>query len=201
MPSITPNSRTWTLRFKHHKTTILLHAEPIQKLSSIRADLLAALQQTNPSGELNGQKIPQNPDDIILARPADINDLSQGWERLEQKAPFADEANDSDAKGKGKGKAITSTPGSGAGKTKAGAQMKDCPQGAGLRDGSIVAFKFRSEDRELRESEAEDDFVMLDEDREGVEGRDGFDVVVPTIEETYAEEDAAAVEAAAGRGG
>lgn len=189
MHSITPNSRTWTLRLKHHKTTILLHVDPIQKLSSLRADLLLALQQTNPSGELNSHPIPHNADDIILAKPIDINDLSQGWERLEQKTSFAEDA-DGGSTGKGKGKAaVTATPGKGkAAAVTAGANGKllDCPQGAGLRDGGIVAFRFSSE--EVRQDGTEeDDFAMLEQDQRGEAEK--WDVVVPTIEETYAEQD------------
>lgn len=195
MPPITPNSRTWTLRLKHHKTTILLHADPIQKLSSLRAELLLALQRTNPDGTLNGHTIPQSADDIILAKPVDINDLSQGWERLERKAPFADDTDgDVGSKGKGKGKAsaVTATPGA-KGKGSANSKTTDCPQGVGLRDGGIAAFRFRSEQEgQVRKGEADDEFVMLEEDQQGL-GAEGevWDVVVPTIEETYAEEDGA----------
>lgn len=194
MAPIQPNSRTWTLRLKRHRTTILLHADPIQKLSSLRAELLLALQQTNPSGELDGHAIPQNVDDIILAKPVDINDLSAGWERLEQKASFADDSDVTTPDGKGKGKAkaaVTAVPGAGA-KGKAGAaKLMDCPQGAGLRDGGVVAFRFRAEDEEHgpRKGEVEEGFEMLDEDKMGE--AETWDVVVPTIEETYAAEDGA----------
>ena len=82
MPPITPNARTWTLRAKHHKTTLLLHVDPIQKLSSLRVELLSALHQTHPAGELEGHKIPQDANEIVLARPVDANDLSLGWEGL-----------------------------------------------------------------------------------------------------------------------
>lgn len=186
MPPIQPNARTWTLRLKHHKTTILLHADPIQKLSSLRAELLAALQQTNPSGELNGHPIPTSADDILLARPVDINDLRQGYTRLEQKTPFADDA---DAKGKGKASTAVATPGAGA---KGKGKLTDCPQGVGLRDGGVVAFRFRGEDDGVKgDRDGEEGFEMLEEDREG--GGEAWDVVVPTIEETYAEEDGAGV--------
>lgn len=198
MAPITPNSRTWTLRLKHHRTTILLHADPIQKLSSLRTELLLALRETNPSGELDGYKIPQNADEIILAKPLDINDLSAGWERLEQKASFADDTDASTPDGKGKGKAkaaVTAVPGAGAGaKGKAGAnKLTDCPQAVGLRDGGIVAFRFRSEDVEAGSGKdgVEEGFEMLEEDKR--EEAEKWDVVVPTIEETYAEEDGAAI--------
>lgn len=207
MAPITPNARTWTLRLKHHKTTLLLHVDPIQKLSSLRAELLSALHQTNPSGNLDGHKIPQNADEIVLAKPVDANDLSLGWERLEMKGMFGAEQEES---GKGKGKAaasVTSTPGAGA-KAKAGAsgKMTDCPQGSGLRDGGIVAFRFKSEEDGSDEAngngaEAEDeDIEVAEEDKRGV-APERWDVVVPTIEETYAEEDASRLVAEEGNGG
>ena len=203
MPPINPNARTWTLRLKHHRTTILLHADPIQKLSSLRAELLNALHQTNPPGMLDGYQIPQNADDIILARPVDINDLSAGWERLESKTPFEDaNGNAGEGKGKGKAAAVMTTPGSGAGaKGKGGkdAKMTDCPQGVGLRDGGVLAFRFRSEDEagtSGRREVGDDEFEVLEEDR-----AEKWDVVVPTIEDTYAEEDAMPAETAVGAEG
>lgn len=61
---------------------------------------------------------------------------------------------------------------------------KDCPQGAGLRDGGIVAFKFRTEDEEWGRVEGEGDEMVVAEDEAE---REEWDVVVPTLEETYGE--------------
>ena len=188
MSTITPTSRTWTLRLKHNKTTILLHADPIQTLTSLKSDLLIALRDTHTSGTINGHQIPQNADDVILAKPVDINDLTQGWERLSAGAKSAE--NGSDAKGKGKATATAGANG------KASAKMTNCPQGAGLRDGGVVAFKFRSEEeadgREGVGEGGDEDIAVLEEDRGPLD--EEWDVVAPTIDEAYAEQDAAAAE-------
>ncbi|KAK3052990.1 hypothetical protein LTR09_006054 [Extremus antarcticus] len=177
-----PTPRTWTLRFKHHRSTILLHIDPIQTLPSIRRDLLAALTQTNPTGTFNTHTLPQNPDEILLAKPVDINDLSLGWETLASTS-----TTDSETSGKGKGKA-SSTASS---VTKGKNSLQDCPQGAGLRDGGVVAFKFKGQGgdeggvRDTQE-EDEDEIVVAEEDRGP--RRELWDVVVPTLEETYGDQ-------------
>ena len=50
MPNANPPPRTWCLRFKLNRTTILLHVDAQQPFASIRAELLSALRATNPSG-------------------------------------------------------------------------------------------------------------------------------------------------------
>lgn len=188
-PAIKLNSTTWTLRCKHNRTTVLLHVDPLQSLSSVRAELLKAVQQTRPDGKLNGHVIPDTEDDVLLARPADINDLSAGWEPLEREDEFAEAMEEEKSSSKGKGKA-------GASKSKA-TQVTDCPQGAGLRDGGVVAFKFRGQ-----RAATERDAVVDSDDEEGLEKLDGetlvgepaaekWDVVVPSLEETYKEEEGA----------
>ena len=124
--------------------------------------------------------IPGTADEIELARPADINDLSAGWEPLEPKGEKDDAADG----GKGKAKAASSS------KTKskdaAGKNtLKDCPKGAGLRDGGIVAFKFREKDEdedEWEKVEGGDDAEIVVKEKE-----ERWDVVVPSVEETYGE--------------
>ena len=192
MPGTQPNPRTWILRFKLHRTTVLLHVDPLQSLSSVKKELLEAIEQTHPDGTLNGIPIPKNSDEIQLARPRDINDLSQGFESIEPKSSSADDESDAVVgAGQGKGKAAVSGPRA-TGAKNAKAQLKDCAQGAGLRDHGIVAFKFkRKEEEEAWESiEQEDDgdegIVVSKEDMEGVE--EEWDVVVPSYEETYGEE-------------
>lgn len=182
-PSIRPNSRTWTLRFKHHRTTVLLHVDPLQKLSSVRSELLQAVQQTHPDGTLNGHAIPETETDILLARPTDINDLSAGWELLERDDDL-DNALEEQSSSKGKGKA-------GASKAKTSKdKLTDCPQGAGLRDGGVVAFKFRGqtelEDKERDEGiDVEEDEKLDGETLVGDPAAEKWDVVVPSMEETY----------------
>lgn len=164
MPRTQPTPRTWTLRFKHHRTTILLEVDPFQPLSEVRADLLDALNETNPSGELNGKKIPKNPDDIQLGRAVDRNNLNLGYVTIGK----GDESAEPSGKGKGKSAA------GGGSKSDAG-KIKDCPEGSGIKKSDVVAFKFKSADEDV------------EEDGEGVEK---WDVKVPTMEETYGDEDA-----------
>jgi hypothetical protein len=169
---------TWTLRFKQHRSTFLLHTDPLQSFSAVKKELLIALSETNPSGIFNDQSIPKNADDILFAKPVDINDLNAGWELLQ--------LNDrEEASGKGKGKAGATAKAGG----KVSNQLKDCPQGAGLRDGSVVAFKFRSAEDDQRQNtgqEGEDDeIVVAEEDMKRVEQ---WDVIVPTMEESYGEQ-------------
>jgi len=184
-PSIRPSARTWTLRFKHSRTTIFLHVDPLQKLSLIRAELLKAVQQSHPDGQLHGHVIPQDVDDVLLARPVDINDLDAGWEPLDKQDDLDEEMF---VDGKGKGKAT-------AGKTKARSAnaLQDCPQGAGLRDGGVVAFKFRSGDDatvgEDRDEGVEDMERLDGETLVGEPAGEKWDVIVPTLEEVYGEDD------------
>lgn len=158
-----PSPATWTLRFKHSTSTILLEVDPLQKLSTVRTELLHALQESNPSGTINGHKIPQQADDILLGRAIDRNKLSLGYTDIDKDA--TESSADVTGKGKAAVGALKAKPGSG--------KVTDCPQGAGFRDRDVVAFKFRG-----------------DEDVEDVVEK--WDVKIPTMEETYGDEDAAA---------
>lgn len=164
MQKVTPTPRTWTLRFKQQRTTILLEVDPLQKFSDVRTELLQALEETNPSGKLNGQDIPKNPDHIKLGRAVDRNHLNLGYTSIDKSA---EEGAASTGKGKGKSNVAASA------KSAAG-QLKDCPQGAGFRNGDIVAFKFT----DGGDDEEEDELA------------ERWDVHVPTMEETYGTEDA-----------
>jgi len=78
-----PNPSTWTLRLKHHKTTILLHIDPLQTLASLKEDLLLALQQTCPHQTLHGKQLPSAAGAFAIAKPRDPLDVAaKGWERL-----------------------------------------------------------------------------------------------------------------------
>ncbi|KAK5109153.1 hypothetical protein LTR62_007515 [Meristemomyces frigidus] len=174
-PSITPSPHTWTLRLKHNRSTILLHVDPLQNLHSVRAELLKAVRATNPSGSFHGHTIPQHESDILLARAVDSNDLTLGWESLEKGEEELELVED--RKGKGKASAVQASKD----------KMTDCPQGMGLKDGGVLAFKFRTGDDEARERgdefEAEDE--LAGENLVGNEAAEDWDVVVPSMEETY----------------
>ena len=190
MPSTAPNPQTWILRFKQNRTTILLHLDPLQSLALVKQQLLTAIQETHPDGTLNGIPIPDLPSEIQLGRPRNINDLTAGFELIESNDTSTNGALDGDVSGKGKGKA-SAVP---AVRPKKDArdpktQLKDCPQGAGLRDHGIVAFKFKPKDGDVVTSIEEDEdegIQVAKEDMVGVEEQ--WDVVVPSFEETYGEE-------------
>lgn len=194
MPNANPPARVWCLRFKLNRSTILLHIDAQQNLSSVRSELLIALQSTNPDSILKGTlrdgtpvtyPLPSNADEIVLAKPKDINDLSAGWEPIGDDLDDLDFA-DTDVTGKSKGKAKAKSVSSKGG-------VNDCPQGAGLRDGGVVAFRFRKPGEQAMRQRLVDGSLDVDEiAKDGVDGGIVWDVVVPTMEETYGEEDAAA---------
>ena len=111
----------WTLRFKQHKTTILLFVQQSQSFDSIKHDLLEAIKATGIQ-DVNGNSLPSDPQDIEFGVPRDKNDPSKGWVAL--KIP---EFEDGDTKGKG---------------VKKGSVLNESPLGAGLKDGAMLAFKF-----------------------------------------------------------
>ena len=111
----------WTLRFKQHKTTILLFVQQSQPFDSIKRDLLDAIKATGIQ-DINGNTLPSDPEDIEFGVLRDKNDHSKGWVAL--KIP---EAEDGDTKGKG---------------VKKGSVLNENPLGAGLKDGAMLAFRF-----------------------------------------------------------
>ncbi|KAL8691824.1 MAG: hypothetical protein Q9218_003042 [Villophora microphyllina] len=146
MPNEKPNPQQLTLRFKQHKTTVLLLVSPNDTFDSIKEKLLSTLKATGVT-QINGHSLPVTSGDVVFGVPIDKNDPDQGWVRL------IIPANEEDGAKKGK--------------TKDGVLNKT-PQGAGLKDGSVVAFKFQ-------ENEKDDDDLAVD-DRE-------WDVVMPAFED------------------
>jgi hypothetical protein len=207
MPDSNPPPRMWCLRFKLNRTTVLLHIDALQTLASVRAELLEALRATHPDGLFKGTlrdstpveyPLPATPEDIALAKLSDPNDANSGWEAigddLEDGLIF-DEDVGSSAKGKGKGKASSVSSSRTAGRNSTSKSVNDCPQGAGLKDGSVVAFRFRLPEEKARRQRLIEGSLDVDEiARDGMGDDADWDVVVPTMEETYGEEDAAAAE-------
>lgn len=122
----------------------------------------------------------------MLAKPVDINDLEAGWESLEPKGVI-DGVFEDEGAGKGKGK-VSMVKNNKTAATGGKNALRDCPQGVGLRDGGVVAFKFRVQDAE------KDGRVRGDVDGDAVidigeeeEENEKWDVVVPSLEETYGE--------------
>ncbi|EME83064.1 uncharacterized protein MYCFIDRAFT_80627 [Pseudocercospora fijiensis CIRAD86] len=175
MSPVTPNPRTWTLRCKNGRSTILIEVDPLQKMQGVRAELLHAIQETNPSGRFNGQDIPKNPDLIKFGRAIDRNNISLGFVSIDSET--AESGAETSGKGKGKGKSAVGTPASvSKGKASLGA-IADCPQGAGFKDRDVVAFKFVADHTAPEAGDAVVDIV------------EQWDVDVPTIEEMYGEDE------------
>ncbi|KAJ4991172.1 hypothetical protein SVAN01_03300 [Stagonosporopsis vannaccii] len=139
----TPSPQTWTLRLKSHRTTILLHIDPLQSFASIKSTLLTALTETGISVNEASPPLPlpASASDIQLGRPVDPLDASQGFVLGEWETPVSDEevAIEEEGSGKGKGKAAVK---GGKGKD---ADAKDCPKGAGLKDGAVLAFRWEGD--------------------------------------------------------
>jgi hypothetical protein len=136
----TPSPQTWTLRLKSRKTTVLLHVDPLSTFGSIKSQLYEALKETGIKDSESGESIllPESPSDIQLGRPVDVHDAQQGFQVGEWEIA-ADEAEDDGGKGKGKAKAGTSSK---SGAAAGVSNVKDCPKGAGLKDGAVLAFRW-----------------------------------------------------------
>jgi hypothetical protein len=137
----TPSPQTWTLRLKSRKTTVLLHVDPLHTFSTIKSHLYEALKETGLKDPETNEPIPlpESPSDIQFGRPLDILDAQQGFQIGEWELPVY-ESEDDGGKGKGKGKAKAGNNSGGA--TAGVANVKDCPKGAGLKDGAVLAFRW-----------------------------------------------------------
>lgn len=123
-PMPDPDPQKWTLRFKQHKTTILLFVDQAQSFTSIKKDLLGAIAKTGRT-ELNGHPLPTDPEDVILGVPVERNDPSRGWMRLD--IPETEVKVNGASKRVGGKKSV----------------LNSSPLGAGLRDGAMLAFRFQ----------------------------------------------------------
>lgn len=153
--SKTPNSQHWTLRFKQHKTTILLFVSPNQSFGSIKSELLEAIKATGIR-DLNGYALPANADGIIFGIPVDKNDPGKGWVGLN--IPEID--GDEDAGDNSKS-------------VRKGSVLNESPLGAGLKDGAMIAFKFREEGGEDADNP----------------DRDNWEVIIPSYDDEYGSQD------------
>jgi len=171
MASTIPSAQTWTIRFKYHKSTVLLHVEPNQTIDSLKESLLYALRDVKTSPNfLNGQTPPSSASQIHLAKPRNPLDISEGWEPLDEsslKDVFEDDDEGNDKK-KGKGKAKAKVESSG-----------QTVKGIGIKDNAVLAFRWRTKEKGGKKGD-EDEF----------EEGDGWDVVIPTFEDVYGVEDA-----------
>jgi hypothetical protein len=180
MTNFTPPAPTaWTLRLKHHRTTLLFHLDPLQTFAILKKQLLAALRETEPSGTLNGNPLPTSPSEIVLGRPVDVNDLRKGfvtgeWERAE----FGDEEMEVEEPAK-KGRAKKQVTAAG-----------DCPKGAkNVRDGGVLAFWW-GEDTVAR-SKGKGKMLTDGEGMELDAPEEKWDVVLPNYDDMYGDTETA----------
>ena len=126
-------TQAWTLRFIKHKTTVLLLVQSTDSFSSIKQELLSSITATGVTS-INGVNLPSDASDVILAMPVDKHDLAQGWVDLEIDVGDGGEGKKGTEKKK---------------KEKGGDDvLNESPLGAGLKDGSLLAFKFVGEQRD-----------------------------------------------------
>lgn len=172
-----PTPHTWTLLLKHHRSTLLLHVDPLQSFFSIKTELLRALHETHSSSRLpTGTSIPHSVSDVIFGEPVDVHDLSRGWKRI---GGDKEEEDDEDVLGDmyGAGSRKKGKVAAGKKASASGSMPDDCPVACGLKDGSVLAYKFRDE--------------TPDGDEElGIGGEEKWDVVLPSYEDA-GEEDVA----------
>lgn len=128
-----------------------------QSFTSIKAELLEAIKATGIH-EISGYKVPENADDIVLGVPVDKNDLSYGWVDLEIPEREDDAVIGSKSKGVKKNSVLNSSP-----------------QGAGLKDGAILAFRFTTDG---------------DQDESNIDGSD-WDVIMPSYDDEDESQDEA----------
>jgi len=152
-----------TLLFKCHKSTTVLSVLPTKPFTEIKALLLAALQSRNTKVIPNsGLPLPNDPEDFELGVLADKKDPSKGWVSMEIKE-----------------REVTGAKGV---KSKVGGKksvLNESPLGAGLTDGSWVAYRPRAARKEANNdtdpNEGTPD-IEIDEDP-------GWDVVLPSFED------------------
>ncbi|OXV10958.1 hypothetical protein Egran_01287 [Elaphomyces granulatus] len=150
-----------TLRFKKHKTTVLLLLPPLESIELTKEKLLEALK-TRGILEINGDPVPNNSSDIELGVPVDRNELEKGWTRLD--------FDDSDITG---GEAMTN----GAGRKKRKPNMN--LRSADIRDGQPIAFRFRKPREEIQDKDELELELELEDP--------AWDVIIPTLDDAEPE--------------
>lgn len=159
-----PTPDSITLLFKHHKSTTLLSVLPSTPFIEIKALLLAALRSRNIT-TLPGSPtaLPEDAQDLEFGILSDKKDPSQGWVSLEI-------SEDDNAGSRGNKKKV-------AGK---GNAMNQSPTGAGLTDGTWIAYRLKStsvsSSRDPRGSEPSSPEVEIEEDP-------GWNVVLPSFDD------------------
>lgn len=156
---------TWTIRLKYHKTTVIVDAKPVESLEAVRSELLRALRETHKTNEIETAagpiNIPTDASEIQIAKPNDIHDHSKGWARLrideeEEEWDMPDELGDM----------------KNGNKRKRANEVVRTLKEAGLKDGAILAFRFKTKEPQI------DEGLGLDEAEEQ------WDVVIPSYDDS-----------------
>ncbi|KAF2458248.1 hypothetical protein BDY21DRAFT_378680 [Lineolata rhizophorae] len=160
MPSAEPSSQMWIVRLKYRSTTVMLHADPVSTVDTLKKELLVALKETCPDGMLEGEPLPESHEAFILAQSKDKHDARKGWDRLD---PSSIKGLDDEEQIGRKKRRKSSVERYGA------TPLKE----TGMRDDPLLAFKWRPNEK----TELGDGFDILDE------SDDEFDVVLPTFDD------------------
>jgi hypothetical protein len=159
-----------TLLLKHAKSTVFLSVSPQQSFTSIKSLLLSALQARNitslPSSDGTTTTLPSTPEGIELGVLIDKKDASRGWTLLDANSTTSAATSKSTTKAKAKVGTSKDDP--------------DTPAGAGLGDGSWLAYRVKKEGSSDDVSVDENGDVVVPDD---MEGDQGWYVVLPSFEE------------------
>lgn len=156
-----------TLLFKNQKSTTLLSVPPTQPFAEVKSLLLAALKSRRSASSFNiSEDLPDDPNDLEFGVLVDRKDPSKGWVAMEVKE-----------------QEITDTKG---GKRKIGGKksiLNESPLGAGLIDGSLVAYRVKAS-KQKSNSEDQDIDSLADVD---IEEDPGWDVILPSFDDEEGE--------------
>ncbi|KAF2469011.1 uncharacterized protein BDR25DRAFT_50368 [Lindgomyces ingoldianus] len=183
-PTFTPPTpSTWTLRLKNRKTTVLLHVNPLNTFTTIKTHLLAALRETTLKDPETGDEVqlPSSPSEVQFARPVNINHPELGfvlgeWEQPGGVGEMLEEEESGRKKGKGRPKKDDELAGM--------VNVNDCPKGAGLRDGAVLAFRWKGDEEKGNKTEGKRKRKELDVDMEEGEA-DMWGVKLASYEDQY----------------
>jgi len=150
-----PDPLSWTLRFKKHKTTVLLMLPANESIASTKEILLKALKSRGLT-EINGDPVPDDPSEIEFGVPVDRNELDKGWTKLDVEMPelASEGVTKKGVVGKKNGGNITL-------------------QAADIRDGQPIAFRFRKSSEDNKDKDELE--LELDDP--------GWDVIVPSLDD------------------
>ncbi|GFG28021.1 hypothetical protein IFM61606_08095 [Aspergillus udagawae] len=144
-----------TLLFKKHKTTVLLMLPPHETIATTQEMLLKALQSRGIK-EINGDPVPEDFSEIEFGITVDKNDLEKGWSKLEIAMPELENSSTS----------------------KRGAGKRTSLKAADIRNGQVIAFRFRKPREQEKDGDLDIDLELEDP---------GWDVVVPSLDDEEGE--------------